>query len=167
MSTTVNNLYSKRAEQRRKQFNRIINGCNMVLMNNIPEVDESIWENFDGKSPMDNCDVIGVNNASDEVRKLAETDATYYCQEHDLYTDETDRCDYQGEGAEVYQWFAVGDSDADFLKRHDQYITYSDLLDTYFLAITHFGTSWDYVDSMVDAFSDCYTGLDEYSDNKE
>lgn len=24
------------------------------------------------------------------------------------------------------------------------------MLDTYFLAICHFGTSWDYVDSMVD-----------------
>lgn len=66
----------------------------------------------------------------------------------------------------MFQWFAVGDSDADFLKRHNQYITYSDMLDTYFLAICHFGTSWDYT-SMIDDFEDCYTGLEGLNEDRE
>jgi hypothetical protein len=133
----------------------------MVLMNNIPEVDESVWDNWQDKSPMsEECDI---EEASDDDTKVA----PYICRVHGLATtDEYECSEYEGD-TEVYQWFAVGDSDADFLKRHGQYITYSDMLDTYFLAITHFGTSWDYVDSMVEAFSDCYVGLDEYSDDKE
>lgn len=144
----VKNIYSDRANERRKQFNNIVNGMNMILMNNIPEVDPTVWENSDDLLTTP-CDI--------ENGK---------CNTHEVETDEEYECDEFHE-LEVYQWFAVGDSDADFLKRHGQYITYSDLLDTYFLAICHCGTSWDYVDSMVEAFSDCYHGLEEFSDDKE
>ena len=76
-------------------------------------------------------------------------DSAFYCITHENYTDEEYECEeYEGD-AEVYQWFAVNQSDAEYLARHNQYVTYSDMLDTYFLAICHYGTSWDYVDSMV------------------
>lgn len=100
----VKYLYSERAEERRKQFNRLINSCNMVLMNNIPEVDPSVWDNFDSdNNPNYTCEIVDG-----------------HCEYHDLdVNDNLDECDYgQDEYGEVYQWFAVGDSDAEFLKRH-------------------------------------------------
>lgn len=163
-TTEVRHLYSDRANERRRQFNNIINSCNMVLMNNITEIDPDIYYRFEDESPFDNCDVINIVDADDDIKARAEEGANYYCQEHEQYTEEPDRCDFIGDGAEVYQWYAVNQNDADFLARHEQYIAYSEILDTYFLAITHFGTSWDYVDSMVEAFNDCYTGLEDFSD---
>lgn len=158
----VKNLYSDRANERRKQFNNIIRGIDMVLMNNIPEVDESVRENFEDANPY-----------SPEDCAIERTEDGYYCETHDFGTtleaeeEAPDACDNSyDDGSEVYQWFAVGDNDADFLKRHGQYIAYSHMLDTYFLAICHCGTSWDYVDSMVEAFNDCYHGLENFSDDK-
>lgn len=145
---THDEYYGEAQTARREKFNRIINDINMVLMNNIPEVDESIWENWQGKSPMSGeCDIEANDKDSDHYS--ADIDSAYYCNTHENYTDEEYSCEEYDDG-EVYQWFAVGDNDADYLKRHNQYVTYSNKLDTYFLAITHFGTSWDYVDSMVD-----------------
>ncbi len=152
----VKHLYSNRAEERRKQFNRLINSCNMVLMNNIVDVDDSVWDNWETKSPSESCDI-------EETKNNIKTVQSHWCNTHNIGTDDEYQCDEYTDN-EVYQWFAVSDSDADFLKRHGQYITYSDKLDTYFLAITHFGTSWDYVDSMVEAFNDCYVGLEDYTD---
>lgn len=44
---------------------------------------------------------------------------------------------------EIYQYYAITDSGADYLKRTtDEIVFYSDLLDTYFWGITHFGTPW-------------------------
>lgn len=118
-------LYSDRSEERRKQFNKIIGRLNLILCNNIPGVDPSIFENWEGDDP----------TAEDE----------------------------DGDYGEVMQWFLCSRDDAEFLKRHNQYITYSDLLNVSVLAITHFGTGWDYT-SMVDDFEDCYTGLENFSD---
>lgn len=153
-TTEVKNLYSDRANERRKQFKRIINGCDMVLMNNIPEVDPSIWENWESITPNQECEI----EDADENSELK-----YWCVTHEVETDDEYACDETDENNEVFQWFAVSDNDADFLKRHGQYITYSDMLDTYFLAITHYGTAWDYT-SMVDDFNDCYVGLEDFSD---
>ncbi len=123
MNKTMN-IYSAKAQARRDQFNKLINGCNMVLMNNIPEVDPSVWDNFEGSLQL--CEF----NYQNKI-----------CTYHNEILDETDA-------------------------RHNQYITYSGMLDTYFLAICHFGTSWDYT-SMVDDFEDCYHGLDDLDDQKE
>jgi hypothetical protein len=139
--------YGTEMEERRKTFNAIINGINMVLMNNIPEVDPSVYDNWEDRSPM---------NSGAEDCDIMKKKKQWYCLYHDDYCDASlsedkpEQCDASSDDyAEVYQWFAVGGNDADYLKRHNQYITYSDLLDTYFLAICHCGTSWDYVDSMV------------------
>ena len=52
--------------------------------------------------------------------------------------------------SEVYQWYIIdiNDWDVDYLRGNDIndfIITYSDVLDCYILAVTHWGTSWDYV----------------------
>lgn len=156
----MTDLYSDRANERRKQFNNIIDGLDMVLMNNIIKVDPSVIDNFEGADPFgnDECDI-------EEVTEDGEA-PKYVCNIHGKATDDEYQCEDYEENAEVYQWFAVSDSDADFLKRHGQYITYSDMLDTYFLAICHFGTGWDYIESMVSAFDDMYHGLDEFADKE-
>lgn len=138
--------YGPEMTARREKFNRIINGMDMILMNNIPEVDPSVWENWQDKSPMSGeCEI----EELDVINTAGETTGTrFYCNTHKVETDDEYQCD-EYQDSEVYQWYAVGDSDADYLKRHNQYITYSDMLDTYFLAVCHLGTSWDYVDSMV------------------
>lgn len=145
-------------EMKRDQFNKIINSVDMVLMNNITEVDPSVWENWQSLAPINAtpCDWFLNDGKPDKVWCCA----THQYQGEEDMTEDTEppeQCDWAGEEyADVYQWFAIGDGDADFLKRHNQYVTYSDLLDTFFLAMTHFGTSWDYT-SMVDDFDDLYT----------
>lgn len=137
-------------QERRDRFNRIINGIDMVLMNNIPEVDDSIWENWQDKSPLaEPCEV-------EQISKDGEDDGLtwFHCSTHDLDTLDNSSCEEgsaQGGDSEVHQWFAVNQNDAEYLQDHNQYITYSKKLDTYFLAITHSGTAWDHT-SMVNDF---------------
>ncbi len=162
MSNTITEpeqYYSPRAHERRRQFSRLLDSMSLVLMNNIPTVDDSVWENWQGLNPNEPeaCDW---QKLSKPTRWVCNT----HMYEGDKDTDHESPCDFaDSDVSEVMQWFACSDSDADFLQRHGQYVTYSDLLDTHFLAITHFGTSWDYVDSMVLAFSDCYHGLEAFS----
>ncbi len=145
--TTVKlDYYGPEMTERRKQFNNIINRIDMVLMNNIPEVDPSVWENWESKSPLrnDECNI-------EQISEDGEDDGLtwFHCDIHDKDTLDEYTCEDYETDSEVYQWFAINENDADYLKRHNQYVTYSDMLDTYFLAICHFGTSWDYVDGMV------------------
>lgn len=47
---------------------------------------------------------------------------------------------------EIYQYYIVSGSGADFLKRYtDEIIYYVPVLDIYVWGITHWGTGWDYV----------------------
>ena len=51
-----------------------------------------------------------------------------------------------GDYYEVYQWYIITDSGANFLQRYtDELVYYHEELDLYLWGITHFGTSWDYV----------------------
>jgi len=55
--------------------------------------------------------------------------------------------EYPDDHIEIYQYFAITDGGADYLKHNtNEIVLYSDLLDTYFLGVTHFGTPWDGVD---------------------
>ena len=79
----------------------------IVLCNNVPEIDESVWNNF-----------------TEEV-----------CNEDGYYD-------------EVYQWFITSYDEDDvkwLTKNFDLLFTYSEKLDCWILAVTHLGTSWDYV----------------------
>lgn len=47
---------------------------------------------------------------------------------------------------DVYQYYIITDSGANFLQRYtDELVYYHEELDMYLWGITHFGTSWDYV----------------------
>ena len=48
---------------------------------------------------------------------------------------------------EIYQWYLISPSDAEYLKRNtDELVFYSEVLDEYVWGATHFGTPWDYVE---------------------
>jgi len=54
---------------------------------------------------------------------------------------------------EVYQMFAVNESGADYLIANtDELVYYNSELDTYFWAITHFGTPWSDVYTEIKTF---------------
>lgn len=94
----------------------------IYLFNKAPELDEYLYDE--------------VVNGSLEMP----------CYEHESLTDDCDR-DYQ----EVYQYYLISKSDADYLGRiSDELIFYSDVLDEYIWGVTHFGTSWDYVDLEIE-----------------
>lgn len=170
------NIYSAKAQERRRQFNKIIDGCDLVLFNKAPEVDDTLYYGGEwlGENPFEirECEWF-VNDA---------TTPSWCCNTHEFdgtgdypAKDEAgndleppEQCDFAESDAdvEVYQWFAVPGGDAEFLARHHQYVVYSEKLDLHLLAITHFGTSWDYT-HMVDDFEDCYHGLEGLDEEKE
>ncbi len=184
-TTTVKNLYSDRANERRRQFNRLINGCDLVVLNNAPQIDEELYfsDQWLESSPFDSeySDRVAELRAELDAERIStaellEIDAIAFdlgvtVDDDMLASDKLDDIDTMIEDikyeTEIYQWFAVNPSDAQFLADHGQYVTYSDVLDVHLLAICHFGTSWGCVDSMVSAFDDMYTDLDKFSDKEE
>lgn len=65
-------------------------------------------------------------------------DAEVYCGSD--YDEETE------EYTEVFQWFIIGSDDAErFAEYTNELVYYLPEFDMYLLAITHCGTSWDYV----------------------
>ena len=76
----------------------------LILCNNIPQVDEYLFDNIENGSFWEYCD--------------------------------------------IFQWYIIDNSTAERLKRSTkELIFYSEKLDVYVLGVTHYGTSWDYVDA--------------------
>lgn len=93
---------------------------NMLLCNNIPQVDEYLFDN------VENGDFTTYYDAEGEE-----------CEEEDA-VDQSE--------SEIFQWYLIDSSTADRLKRStSELIFYSDVLDVHVLGVTHFGTGWDYV----------------------
>lgn len=79
-------------------------------------------------------------NVAKLFNKAPELDENIYdgLENGSLWDEETDY------NQEIYQWYLIDPSDADYLKRNtDELIFYSDVLDEYVWGVTHFGTSWD------------------------
>ena len=95
---------------------------NMILCNNIPQVDEYLFDNIENGSFWEYYDENG--NECDEENAVEQV------------------------AKEVYQWYLIDDSTAARLKRSTkELIFYSEKLDVYVLGVTHYGTAWDYVDA--------------------
>lgn len=127
-----------------------VNWCNnaLILCNNIPQIDDSIWDNFESIVDLDyesEYDENG-NEISPECPGCPECGTAMKQRGPDMVCP---KCDY-GEGeVEIYQWYVTDCSKWDMEYLRDTFgllFTYSDLLDCYILCVTHFGTSWDYVD---------------------
>lgn len=57
------------------------------------------------------------------------------------------------EAKEIYQLYAITHSSAEYLQRNtDEIVLYSKMIDSYFWAITHFGTPWNGVQVEVKDF---------------
>jgi hypothetical protein len=93
---------------------------NMILCNNIPQVDEYLFDNIE------NGDFW-----------------TYYDENGDECEEENAADQSENE---VFQWYIIDQGTAERLKRSTgELIFYSEKLDVYVLGVTHYGTSWDYV----------------------
>mgnify|MGYP000880173118 CR=1 FL=1 len=93
---------------------------NMILCNNIPQVDEYLFDN------LENGDFI-----------------TYYDEDGNECDEENAVEQYE---KDVFQWYIIDNITAKRLKRSTkELIFYSEKLDVYVLGVTHCGTAWDYV----------------------
>lgn len=110
-----------RGETVRCNFSQIFYpDSNMILCNNMPQVDEHLFEN------------------------IANGDFITYYDENGDECDEDNAVD-QSEN-DIFQWYLIDDGTADRLIRAtDELIFYSEKLDIYVLGVTHFGTAWDHV----------------------
>jgi len=93
---------------------------NLVLCNNIPQVDEYLFDNIENGSFWG-----------------------YYDENGDECDEENAVGQYE---TEVFQWFIIDDNTAERLRRSTkELVCYSEKLDVYVLGVTHYGTAWDYV----------------------
>lgn len=66
--------------------------------------------------------------------------------EFDVYCGED--MDENGEYIDIFQFYLISSNDASRLADlTNELVYYNNSLDLYFLAVTHYGTSWDYVPS--------------------
>ena len=94
----------------------------LILCNNIPQVDEYLFDNIENGSFI-----------------------TYYDEKGDECDEENavEQCEN-----DIFQWYIIDNSTAERLKRSTkELIFYSEKLDVYVLGVTHYGTAWDYVDA--------------------
>lgn len=124
-----------------------VNWCNnaLVLCNNIPEVDDSIWDNFE---PIVDLEYEPeYDEWGEEITpKCPECGSEMFQHGPNM---ECSECGYCADQQEIYQWFITDCSEWDMKYLRDTFgllFTYSDLLDCYILCVTHWGTGWDYVD---------------------
>ena len=124
-----------------------VNWCHnaLVLCNNIPNIDDSVWDNFEpvndlGYEPEYDEDGNEINPKCPECgAEMEQRGPNMVCSE----------CDYGDDQVEIYQWYITDCSKWDMEYLRDTFgllFTYSDMLDCYILRVTHFGTGWDYVD---------------------
>jgi hypothetical protein len=93
---------------------------NLVLCNNIPQVDEYLFDNIENGSFWE-----------------------YYDENGDECDEENAVGQYE---TEVFQWFIIDDNTAERLRRSTkELVCYSEKLNVYVLGVTHYGTAWDYV----------------------
>lgn len=99
----------------------------ILLCNAIPAVDETLYDHIENGS------------------------CWRYYDEEGNELDEEEAEEYEGEvkeqGIDIFQYYLIDYATADRLMHcTDEIIFYSEELDLYVLGVTHFGTSWDYVD---------------------
>lgn len=100
----------------------------LLLCNNIPEVDDGLWDNVEGGEV---CDYY--NKDGDEITREEYEELGWENGAREEYRD-------------IYQYYLINESLARMLIDHtDNIVFYSDVLDLYVLGVTHFGTGWSCV----------------------
>ena len=70
-----------------------------------------------------------------------------YQEIDDEYFNEETEAEYK----DIFQWYLISPSDAEYLKNTDELVFYSEVLDEYVWGVTHFGTPWESVTLEIDA----------------
>ena len=100
----------------------------LLRCNDIPKVDELLWDNIEGGELYNYYD-----NDGNEITK----------EEYDELGWENGANEQM---RDIYQYYLINESLADMLKEHtDNIVFYSDKLNLYVLGVTHFGTGWSCV----------------------
>jgi len=108
---------------------RTLSKCfDCVLCNNIVEVDEFLFDNVINGDLETFEDEDGNEITREEAEELEEQGKKTYSN----YID-------------IFQYYIVSDNAKELLKEANEIVLYSEKLDCYIWAITHYGTSWDYV----------------------
>lgn len=79
------------------------------------------------------------------MNEIAKVDFSIFenVENGDLYETDLETGEQHDYAKDLYQFYAITSGGADYLKdKTDEIVFYSDLLDTYFWCITHFGTPW-------------------------
>lgn len=82
----------------------------------------------------DNDSLILCNNIVEDYEELEQVSGFNYDDEDDYSPD-------------IYQYYIIDDYLAERLKEINEIVFYHNRLDIYVLGVTHFGTSWSYVNS--------------------
>jgi hypothetical protein len=112
----------------------------MIMCNNIPQVDETIWDNVHCGSLY----YISDDAEDDYAEYLADYENSCDDEEPKTYQEwlEDNREDYERE-VDIYQYYLI--RDPYWLEKAGELVLYSDKLDCYVWCIDHWGTGWDYV----------------------
>lgn len=119
----------------------------MFLFNKAPELDTEIFEGLENGDLFTNpepCDWF--LNDGRPVREWCCNTHMYAGGDNGVEgEDHPEQCDFAEQTPdEIYQWYLISPSDADYLKRHTQELVfYSEVLDEYVWGVTHFGTPWE------------------------
>lgn len=126
--TEVEDTYALRGQKVRCNYSQLFrDDDSLLLCNNIPQVDDSIWDNVEGGSLYWYEDKDGNEITEEEYEELGWENAEQIENE-------------------IYQYYLINEMLAHSLIKHtDNIVLYSDILNLYVLGVTHFGTSWDYV----------------------
>ena len=117
-------LSEEEIKRNRISYRTLAKCFDAVLCNNITEVDECLFDNVVSGSLVHYEDENGNVITEDEYY---ESDNAYEVTE------------------DVFHWYIVSDNAKDLLEEANQLVLYSEKLDCYIWAVTHYGTSWDYV----------------------
>lgn len=75
-----------------------------------------------------------------------DTDIWSSLENGSLYEDENQDEENFEDQKEIYQWYLIDPSDAEYLKSiTDELVFYSEVLDEYVWGVTHYGTAWSHV----------------------
>ena len=133
-----------------------------VLCNNVPEIDESIWDNIES-GDFSNYYYLGeeisreeweeisedledqINNLMEQIEQAQESDqdTTELLIKLNELKDNQDTLEQSEQ--EIMQYFIVSDNALYLLKEANELVFYSEKLDCYIWGVCHWGTSWDYV----------------------
>ena len=135
-------LNEEELRSHRLSYYTVAKQFNAVLCNNIFDVDPYLLDNIE----------------SGDIYR-------YYVEGEEATKEEHEQAEKEGketseELEDIFQYYIVDNNALWYLKRMNEIVFYSEILDCYIWGITHYGTSWDYVMTSL-KLSDDYARLEE------